>query len=694
VRKTARVLTIVLPSLFVLMGLSFHATTYDNDPGYAYLLNGLKIAELNPVVCVAHPGTTVQWLTAAVLRGVHALDLSDPDDLQTSVLKDPDRYIRAVRAVLVLLVGLSLLWVGLAALRLTGSLLYAILLQLPPFYSADLLHSSWAKVWPEPMLVFASTILVAALLELSFDDSRKGHGHARRLGLITGFGLATKVTFLPLALIPLVALSRQKHRWQFVAYTILAFFLLTVPALPEYLNMLTWFVGMATHTEKYGLGSFGLLDSALFTTSLFEIVRVDWLLVLVALLGASAWMAMRFLPAWREKLIDSSAPRILLAASVAQAAGILLVAKHFKHYYLIPEWCLTGLLMLAFLLALDRLGRTARLFARTILPTLLLTLSCLLFFISIVPALRGLDRDGRAANEETLRVQKSIESDDPGSTVFHYYPYSLSPYAALKWGDAHTRIRYAEALACVWPKALFYDVRYGSFYSWETLLPVGDILEQYGSRLLLVGGPLSEPATQAVRDQGLAITPRYLGRFQAIYEIDVKESPLFAASRNAPYEATCDAETLSPDREYYLSGKRRFKNQGSRTSERPHSGSYSARLAGPNTFAMEHELRDVRAGERIMVSVWRMASHDDAFLVVSTSDPALFYLQTGNPVRLDEKGWQLLSLAFTAAEPLEGATLKVYVWNNSRWTAYFDDMTVTRSPLGAGGAPQTTPHGN
>ncbi len=692
--KISSAITLIVPALFVMLGLSFHAVTYDNDPDYGYLLNGLNIAELHPVVLTAHPGTTVQWLSAAVLRCVHVLDLSDPDDIQASVLKDPDRYIRAIRAVLLLLIGLALLWLGLTALRLTGNLLYAILLQLTPFWSVTVLYFSWTKVWPEPMLVFASIILVIALLRFCFDDNRESRRHALHLGLISGFGLATKATFLPLTLIPLIVLPQHKRRLQFIAYTVLAFVLLTLPALPEYLNMLRWFEGMATHTEKYGKGPSGFVDWAQYKAGLAAIIRVDWLLVLFAFLGATAWIALRLRHAWRERQADSLAQRFLLAATVALVGGILLVSRHFNHYYLIPEWCLSGLLMLAFLLAIERLGSTSRLLARAIFPTLLLISACLLFFHSTLPALRGLDRDHRTSNEETLRVQKLLASDYSGYAAFYYYPYSLNPYAALKWGNAYAKLRYSEALACIWPKALFFDARFGTFFSWETHFPVEDILDEYGSRLLLVGGPMTEPDARRVRDNGLSITPLYRGRSQAIYHIDVKASPLFALHRKTSYEATCDAEALSPDGEFYLSGEKRFKNQGSQSRERSRSGSFSAKLSGPNAFAMEHELKDVRTGERITTLVWRLASHDDAFLVVSASDPALFYLQTGNPARLDEKGWQLLSLAFTATEKLERATLKVYVWNNSRWTAYFDDMRVTRSPLGESSAPQTAPHGN
>ena len=80
------------------------------------------------------------------------------------------------------------------------------------------------------------------------------------LALVSGFGMATKLTFLPLLIIPLFVLQKLRNKIGFLFLTGISFILWTWPIIPQYKTLCEWYYRILTHTGYYGLGNVGIIN--------------------------------------------------------------------------------------------------------------------------------------------------------------------------------------------------------------------------------------------------------------------------------------------------------------------------------------------------------------------------------------------------------------------------------------------------
>jgi hypothetical protein len=132
IKRLQIALLVVVPLLFLVIGLRFDRTKYGTDPESAYLMNGLNIAMGESVGHFDNPGTTVQIYSAAVISVTHFLRFSD-NDLQTDVLLNSEYYIEVLRKGFIVLNVCVLFVLGLVAFSLLGNIWAGLLLQVAPF---------------------------------------------------------------------------------------------------------------------------------------------------------------------------------------------------------------------------------------------------------------------------------------------------------------------------------------------------------------------------------------------------------------------------------------------------------------------------------------------------------------------------------------------------------------------------------
>jgi hypothetical protein len=79
----------------------------------------------------------------------------------------------------------------------------------------------------------------------------------------------------------------------------------------------------------------------------------------------------------------------------------------------------------------------------------------------------------------------------------------------------------------------------------------------------------------------------------------------------------------------------------------------------------------------LVVSVWRKSKDENKGVLVASSEKnKKLYLATSKPVVTDKNGWQKLDLKFFTPPDFQGEKLKIYVWNNSDDTIYYDDLQI------------------
>ena len=677
-RKLSISSLILIPLALLVIGFSFDRTKYGTDPESAYLFNGLNVAMGESVGLYDHPGITVHIYDAAVISVTHFLRFTGKD-LQTDVLQNSEYYIEVLRRSFILLNALLLLMLGLLAFSVLKNIWLTFTLQLVPFLSTTLIEQISTKVSPEQLLFSSSVLLTILVLKYYVSLKKENFWHAVVFGLLGGFGLATKFTFLPLLIIPFIIL---KGNWNKVLYLITivpTFILFTLPAADSYNLMFKWFFSIATHTGTYGQGSEGIIDPAEYVQSLIRMGITNKALV-VAFIAALVVLTVTLVRSKRgQKIIFTSETANIFALFIAISGSILMVAKHYhSNHYLVPALSLTGLVFVFIYLWFKSFSKNQDQKVLKFSPHALVVVFLVLALIN-KPALTSAYNGYRAPNKSTDETMARIAKDYPGYVKTYYYPGSFNEYAQLRWGNVYAKQFHTEALTRLFPEGLFYDIRDNSFKLWETTLPPGEFLKKYGGRILIIGGPLSEGDVKLAEDGGLKLKKLFEGRIQVVYEVDTALSALFqdVLHPGKPVNMLeCDFETLSADKQWVMANGDNFCKNQSLTSEKPRSGKYSVSMPVIDGFAMEHELKNVKPGQSYEISIWRYGGNEETSLVVSAYDSQLFYARSKGTIEKDTKGWSKLVVAFKVPDDFRDEKLKVYLWNPVDKPAWFDDFVL------------------
>ncbi|MCA1759658.1 MAG: hypothetical protein LC658_07795, partial [Bacteroidales bacterium] len=162
--KYIRFSVLILPLLFLWVGLNFNLAKFGNDPNYVYLINALAICDGKDVGYIDHPGTTVIQIGAATIAIQHLISNPENEPLVQHVLKDSHVFVVGIRNVLLFLNAIGLFLLGWLAIKKTGSVWVALLLQAFAFITTNTLDHAWTKISPEPFLFFLTSIYVIAIL--------------------------------------------------------------------------------------------------------------------------------------------------------------------------------------------------------------------------------------------------------------------------------------------------------------------------------------------------------------------------------------------------------------------------------------------------------------------------------------------------------------------------------------------------
>ena len=494
-----------------------------NDPDYAYLLNSVNIAEGRAPRHTDHPGTTVQELGAGVLLAQGVLS-GGPASVTDRVLDNPESALSAIRVVLVAMVFGALTWFGLAALRFTGSVWCGLAAQALPLASFTVLVSLH-RVTPEPLLLAISLALGAVMLGGLSRDGAVGTRYGVGSAVVSALGLATKVTFVPVLLVPVGLLWRGGGRgWRLRGLFVLTFavslVLALTPVLGQWKRVLGWMLYLSKtsgsyvegfHPVAFDVGSYARTLLALASAEPVSVVcAVSGLAVAAWCLGRRGWKG---LDARARSLVVS-----LVAVSVAEVLQFLMVARHPEPRYLIPGIGLCGV-SFCLMSALVRAngpkwsGRTgAGVAAVAVVIAVLWTAQQLQTGLHMIRA----DTSGRRV--VAAAADAAIKN---GGIVISTYGAS-SPAGALYLGNDWAGNGYTEAIARRHPGEAQLDI-------WQRLFRRGNVLVQLDDvmawarqgRLYFQGAPHMRPAGFQYR----ALTPEDAAAPEVLYKVSTSGGP-------------------------------------------------------------------------------------------------------------------------------------------------------------------------
>lgn len=321
----------IIPLAFLLCGFIFReiASPYAQrsiDPEYIYFISALSMGSGIPDVAhIDNPGTPLQVLGAIVFRGVWLFE-ANGKPFAESVLTQSDSYLSWLNISLSLILFIGLYWAGRKTYLLTQSISTALLIQTAPLIPG-IWFSIAGRVTPE--LLFPLPALLLSILILTPRDAEKPIAQLPlKLALIHAFGLSIKLTWAPLLILTPFLLRDKKDWLRFIVFIVPATALMCFPVLFRFAQFKNWVKNLFLHSGRYGSGEAEIVNSDTFWQGLSDIIRMEpWMMILLGLAGIS--IAGRLL---RKK----SGNVVLIGLSLAMLAGVVMVAKHFEHRYLIP----------------------------------------------------------------------------------------------------------------------------------------------------------------------------------------------------------------------------------------------------------------------------------------------------------------------------------------------------------------------
>lgn len=140
---------------------------------------------------------------------------------------------------------------------------------------------------------------------------------------------------------------------------------------------------------------------------------------------------------------------------------------------------------------------------------------------------------------------------------------------------------------------------------------------------------------------------------------------------------TCNAEKIDPQKNKFSEVSDQniwFQNSENQSDDVSYSGAYSVKLFPGKPYGFTTEISDVHPDDYIQLTAWRRSKNEAG--VISLDGGKGFYTAGKSIIEEDKNGWQKIFVEYFVPPNFYADNLKVYVWNNSSDTIYFDDLTI------------------
>jgi len=626
---------------------------------------------------VDNPGTTLMQIGAGTIGIMHYISGSKNQTLVEHVFTHPDAFIEYIRIALLALNTILLFFLGWIVFKKSGSIWVALLLQVSTFLSAFVLEITIASVSPEPLLFFMTGIYVILVFWFYHEENKGQWKYVILFALITGAGLATKATFLPLLILPLFIIPSAKKKLFYLLGIIPSFVLFTIPAIPEYDRMFFWFRDMIGHSGIYGNGEKEIINTKTYFPNIQSILSFFPGITVILITGVLTLCA-AFISE-KRKIVGEDL-KFLAGLLVTFVAGILLVAKHYGgNHYLIPVLLLSGITLYIILNIVNRIFDTKPVHS--------------FLFPFVVLAFIGFtawnhpqkmiisNQQYIAASEEIDAANKWANENYGDYTTINYYIYSINKFTGLKFGNDFAKGKMLSHLKKMFPKTYFYELSSDSYLNWNLKTSLHDIVDTNGNKILLMNGPSDSTQIAEMERLGFPLINVYKGNAQNIFILDTLKYTPPAVDKIQQVDSTIcfNADLFSADGKFFSgSNAEIFGPVNALSTEQARSGSYSIKLEQSNPFAVDYNLKNTKTGELYQIEVWRKSDAPRGFLVVTADDTKIFYQAQKEAVKFDEDGWDLLRIKVEINSVQEGKNLKIYLWNPEKKAAYFDDLCIKK----------------
>lgn len=487
---TSIVVLLFIPSLILIESLHYIKLRDKNwymsgyDPSYAYLYNSLNIARFKIPGHYDHPGTPMQIYGAAVLQTAWMINPYGGNNLTEAVIQQPEYYLSILNSSVAVLGAIALFAAGLVVFILTGNLWFGLLIQATPYISNLILYNAFLRITQENVLMISSLAMAVYTLHWYFStEKNKVQNFSKGFGIISGIGIASKVIFFPLMIIPLIVLDGNRDRIRYLKITVITFIISTIPIILRYPNMGWWLVKLFFYSGMYGTGKIQVLEPVNYISALQGLFLGEYLYSKAYLILTIILVIAILILKLKGKSLKVPELKVLVAIFLVQSAGFLITAKHPKLAYLLPYECITGA---AFIIIIHNFRTILK--STFLLKLIIPSLSLILILITInygrLTFKRLFKSDDNYKYEKTW--QTAINSSRGGALIgINPGP---TPIAATFFANAYSSDRYAGLLSRIYPHYYIFDTYRNRLVNWNyDTLTIESLAVKYSSKIVIMG---------------------------------------------------------------------------------------------------------------------------------------------------------------------------------------------------------------
>jgi hypothetical protein len=525
VQRTTIILS-VIPILLFCLGIIYRTVRgpyyygYNMDPSYVYLLNSLNIATFQIPGHTDHPGTPLQLLGAVILfiKWLPGCLSAACKSLEESVLLAPEAYLKTLNLFLNSLVALATFFAGIRTIRYCG-IVPAITLQfsLLLFFSMQKYLTCFQ---PEPFMIFLALILTTTLLPEVFGDlpdkpATSGNARAVLTGIIIGVGIATKVTFLPLAGFVMILQGYFKKAIA-VSSCVAAVIMTTLPISPYYGRIYNWLESILMHQGKYGKGEVGFPEIGVYLNNLSSLMQRESFIFVLLFVYVVIYISISPAGRLNEYSNKYRVRKLLLVGGLVIMAQIAITAKHPGIQYMVPALAVTPLMNASLMRSYITCRRNEKsYYGAGVVIGLLICAGIISNAENAMSFIQSYETYTANVKEITTKIK-----EEEGCVVVGYYGASLKTYA-LSFGDSFANYKHAAKLEQLYPQELHYNLFRDYFKTYDRIIDkatVQFLIDNHNACFLLYGIPIEDRSPNASRN--LILKPLIEKGDQALYRLE------------------------------------------------------------------------------------------------------------------------------------------------------------------------------
>ncbi|PIE86483.1 MAG: hypothetical protein CSA05_00185 [Bacteroidia bacterium] len=186
--------------------------------------------------------------------------------------------------------------------------------------------------------------------------------------------------------------------------------------------------------------------------------------------------------------------------------------------------------------------------------------------------------------------------------------------------------------------------------------------------------PLNEFYTQRIKEY----------RSDSKWKTDFENEELLVLKRNDKQEnklknskIICSFETRTPDELFFQTNVDLMKLESGKgiSNEKHKTGKHSYKMLSETAYALTLRHCNIQKNDSIFVSIWKYGKNNKIHLVAQAIKSEELYLSTQQTDSTNAE-WNRLALSFVVPKKVLNSTLKFYLWNPEKDSAYFDDFEL------------------